>query len=205
MSNLPQKVYNVSGDYVITCANGAGDFTVNAANILFNGNVTQIANSTTVSNFITVAANNTGVITDMGLLAQINANAFAGLRYDAIANTWQISSSVTSTGAPIAPYLTLYAGNLKAGGANTQVQFNYEGEFGATAGLAFDYANNVLTLQGTQVLGNIGNTTPATPTNAVAMYNSTVGAGQTGVYVLSTEVDDELISRTQALRYAIIF
>jgi len=204
MSNLPQKVYNVSGDYVITCANGAGDFTVNAANIIFNGNVTQIANSTTVSDFITVGANNTGVITDMGLLAQRNANAFAGLRYDTTANTWQISSSVTSTGAPIAPYLSLYAGNLKAGGANTQVQFNYQGEFGATANLAFDYANNVLTLQGTQVLGNIG-AAPATPSNAVAIYNNTPGGGGTGVYVLSSSVNDELVSKSKAIVYAIIF
>ena len=85
-----------SGDYTITGDNGLGIFTVNYANTVFNGNLTYTGNLTTVDDFITVAANNTGVITDMGLLAQANTTHFAGLRFNTTANVWQISSSVYS-------------------------------------------------------------------------------------------------------------
>jgi hypothetical protein len=198
---------NTSGNYTITVTNGTGIFTVNAANIKLNGQVTQIGNTTTVFDFITVAANNTGAITDMGLLAQTTANTFAGLRFDTIANTWQISSSVLANGAPVAAYANLAvsgSANSTVAGSNTQVQFNQSGAFGATANLTFDYANNTLAIQGHQVLGNIG-ATPSTPGNAVALYNNTVGGGGTGVYVLSSSVNDELVSKSKAIVYGIIF
>ena len=70
--------------------------------------------------------------------------------------------------------------------------------------MTFDYANNKLTLQGYQVLGNIG-AAPTTPSNAVAIYNNTVGGGGTGVYVLSSAVNDELVSKSKAIVYGIIF
>ena len=198
---------NTSTDYTITVNNGTGIFTVNAANIKFNGQVTQIGNTTTVFDFITVAANNTGAITDMGLLAQISNTTFAGLRFDTTANTWQISSSVLANGAPVAAYANLAvsgSANSTVAGSNTQVQFNQSGAFGASANLTFDYANNKLTIQGYEVLGNIG-TTPATPSNAVALYNNTIGGGGTGVYVLSSSVNDELVSKSKAIVYGIIF
>lgn len=200
-------VKNTSGDYTITVTNGTGIFTVNAANIKLNGQVTQIGNTTTVFDFITVAANNTGAITDMGLIAQKTSNTFAGFRFDTVANTWQISSSVLANGAPVAAYANLAtsgAANSTVAGSNTQVQFNQSGAFGATANLTFDYANNTLAIQGYQVLGNIG-TTPSTPSNAVALYNNTVGGGGTGVYVLSSSVNDELVSKSKAIVYGIIF
>jgi hypothetical protein len=154
-----------------------------------------------------VAGNNTGVVTDMGLLAQKNATDFAGLRFDTVANTWQISSSVAANGAPIAAYANLAvsgSANSTVAGANTQIQFNQAGVFGASANLTFDYANNSLLVQGYEILGNIG-TQPATPSNAVALYNNTAGGGGTGVYVLSSSVNDELVSKSKAIVYAIIF
>jgi len=195
---------NTSGDFTLTCQNGNGIFTINAQTN-FLGNVTYNVPATTSTPFITVAANNTGTIQDMGLIAQINPSSFAGLRFDVAANTWQISSSVRANGAPIAAYTDIGGSTGNAAGGNTQIQFNQAGAFGASGNLTYDYANNALTLQGYEVLGNIGATPGTTPTNAVAIYNSTVGGGGTGVYVLSTEVNDELISKTQAIVYSLIF
>ena len=63
----------VSNDYTINCGlvgNAyTGTFTVNAANIIQNGNITTTGSSTISIPFLTVAANNTGAITDMGVLA----------------------------------------------------------------------------------------------------------------------------------------
>ena len=59
----------VNGDYTLTCDDGNGLFTVNAVTI-FNGNVIYTVPTVTVSPFITVAANNTGNLYAMGLIAQ---------------------------------------------------------------------------------------------------------------------------------------
>jgi len=194
---------NTNSDYTITVNNGVGTFTINA-NTVFNGNVTYSVPATTTFAFLTVAANNSGNITDMGLIAQKSANTFAGLRFDTTANTWQISNAVNADGSAVTSYANIGTSTLAIGGSNTQVQFNQNNFLGASANLTFDYANNVLKIQGAGVLGNIG-TTPSTPSNAVALYNNTIGDGATGVYALSSSVNDELISATQAKKFAIIF
>ena len=195
---------NTSGDYTITGDNGLGIFTVNYANTVFNGNLTYTGNLTTVDDFITVAANNTGVITDMGLLAQANTTHFAGLRFNTTANVWQISSSVYSNGAPVTAYANIATGNATVAGANTNIQFNSSGNFGGTANLTFDQATNKLTIQGHEAFGNIG-TTPALVSNSVVVYNKAVGSGGTGLYVVSASVDDELVSKSKAIVFSIIF
>ena len=194
---------NTSSDYTITVNNGVGTFTINA-NTVFNGNVTYSVPATTTFAFLTVAANNSGNITDMGLIAQKGPSTFAGLRFDTAANTWQISNAVNADGSAITSYANIGTSSLAVGGSNTQVQFNQNSALGASANLIFDYANNILALQGVEVLGNIG-TSPSVPSNAVALYNNTIGGGGTGVYVLSSSVDDELVSKSKAIVYGIIF
>ena len=194
---------NTSSDYTITVNNGVGTFTINA-NTVFNGNVTYSVPATTTFAFLTVAANNSGNITDMGLIAQKGPSTFAGLRFDTTANTWQISNAVNADGSAITSYANIGTSTLAVGGSNTQVQFNQNSALGASANLIFDYANNILKIQGVEVLGNIG-TSPSVPSNAVALYNNTIGGGGTGVYVLSSSVDDELVSKSKAIVYGIIF
>ena len=194
---------NTSSDYTITVNNGVGTFTINA-NTVFNGNVTYSVPATTTFAFLTVAANNSGNITDMGLIAQKGPSTFAGLRFDTTANTWQISNAVNADGSAITSYANIGTSTLAVGGSNTQVQFNQNSALGASANLIFDYANNILKIQGVEVLGNIG-TSPSVPSNAVALYNNTIGGGGTGVYVLSSSVNDELVSKSKAIVYGIIF
>ena len=194
---------NTSSDYTITVNNGVGTFTVNA-NTVFNGNVTYSVPATSTFAFLTVAANNSGNITDMGLLAQKGPSTFAGLRFDTAANAWQISNAVNTDGSAVTSYANIGTSALAIGGTNTQVQFNQNSALGASANLIFDYANNILKIQGVEVLGNIG-ASPSVPSNAVALYNNTIGGGGTGVYVLSSSVDDELVSKSKAIVYGIIF
>lgn len=198
---------NTSGDYTITVADGFGTFTVNAAETVFNGNITQTGNLTTVDDFIVVAANNTGAITDMGMLAQTGPGTFAGLRFDVTANIWQISSSVDAFGAPIAPYANLTSGGTGIPGGNiNDIQINNgAGAFTANGSFQYDTANSKLTVTGHQVLGNIGSA-PTAVANSVAIYNNAPGAGQTGLYVTgSTIPTDEVMSLTRAKLYSIIF
>jgi hypothetical protein len=192
----------VNNDYTITCNDGDGIFTVNAQTV-FNGNVTYTVPATTEFAFTTVAANNTGAVTDGGLLMQTGPTTFAGLRFDVTSNTWQISSSVNSTGVPVASYANIATGSATAGGANTQLQFNDNNSFGGSANLTFNTANNRLFLSGFQAFANTA--TPANVANAVAVYSNVIGGGGTGLYFTSTSANDELVSKGKAIVYGIIF
>jgi hypothetical protein len=111
---------------------------------------------------------------------------------------------ITTTGNITAPYfIGNIQGNIDAGGANTQIQFNDSGSFGATANLSFDKASNKLFLSGHQVFANTA--TPANVANAVALYSNAVSSGGTGLYFTSASANDELVSKSAAIVFAIIF
>jgi hypothetical protein len=200
-----------SGDYTVNLgpydtgnAKWAGTMNVNG-NLNVAGNITYVADIAVNDAFIMVAANNTGTVTDMGMIAKKNANTYAGLRFDVGSSAWQVSPSVNFDGSPITAYTTLATGNASVAGSNTQVQFNDAGNFGATANLTFDKALNQLTvLYGSQVLGNVGST-PSTVSNAVVMYNSVTNSGGTGLYVISSTANDELTAYKRAKRLSIVF
>jgi len=196
---------NTSGDLTLTGNDGFATLTINYANTIFNGSLTYTGNLSTIDDFIVVAANNTGTVTDMGLLGQTGPTTFAGLRFNSVANAWQISNSVSGTGAPITSYANILTstGAVVAAGANTQIQFNNSGAFGATANLSFDTATNKLFLNGHQAFANTA--TPANVANAVAVYSNVVGSGGTGLYFTSASANDELVSKGKAIVYAIIF
>jgi hypothetical protein len=199
-------VKTTSGDYTITVANGLGLLTINA-DLDVVGNITYIDSSElkVTDPFITVAANNNGAIQSMGLVAQKTTTTFAGLRFNTVSGDWEISDSVDANGAPISAYVTIASGNISTspGAPVNSVQFNNAGTFGGNSKFTFDSANTKVGITGQLVLGNIA-TTPAATANSAALYNNTEGAGGTGVYVRSTTVDDELISKRKALAYSLV-
>jgi len=190
------------GPYDTGNAKWAGTMNVNG-NLNVAGNITYVTDIAVNDAFIIVAANNTGTVQDMGLIATKATGNYAGLRFDVPTNSWQISSSVAIDGS--GTYANIATGNASVAGSNTQVQFNDAGNFGATANLTFDKALNQLSvLYGSQVLGNVG-TTPTAVANAVTLYNQAPGAGASGVYARTSTTNDELISLTKAKLFAIIF
>ena len=195
--------HNTSGNLTMTGNGGAATLTINYAEAVINGNLTYTGNLTTVDDFIVVAANNTGAITDMGMLAQTSPTTFAGLRFDTASNTWQVSNSVYSNGAANAQsYSTLSTGGA-IGGSNTEIQFNNNGTFGGNVNFKFDYANSQLTLKGAQAFGNTA--TPTNVSNAIVVYSNVVSGGGTGLYVTSSSAAGELVSKSKAIVYSIIF
>jgi len=196
---------NTSGDLTMTGDGGLAVLTINYANTVFNGNLTYTGNLTTVDDFIVVGANNTGTVGNLGLLAGLNVgiNSYAGLRFNADVNAWQISANVYGNGAPNTAYANIATGTATAGGANTQIQFNDSSSFGATANLTFDKSTNRLTLTGHQALANVA--TPSNVANSVVIYSNVVGEGGTGLYFTSAAANDELVSKTKAIVFGIIF
>jgi len=196
---------NISSDWYISVDSGVGTIYVDG-NLDVAGNITFVSELAVNDAFIIVAANNTGTVTSMGLVATRVANSsFAGLRYDSTANAWQISTSVSANGAPIAAYANIATGSVTVAGANTQVQFNDGGTFGATANLTFDKSINQLTITaGSQRLGNIGSA-PAAVANSAVLYNLAPNLGASGVYARTTSTEDELITAVRARLFSIIF
>jgi hypothetical protein len=196
---------NISSDWYISVDSGVGTIYVDG-NLDVAGNITFVSELAVNDAFIIVAANNTGTVTSMGLVATRVANSsFAGLRYDSTANAWQISTSVAANGAPIAAYANIATGAVTVAGANTQVQFNDGGTFGATANLTFDKSINQLTITaGSQRLGNIG-TAPAAVANSAVLYNLAPDLGASGVYARTSSTEDELITAVRARLFSIIF
>lgn len=198
---------NISDDWYISVDSGVGTIFVDG-NLDVSGNITYVSEIAVNDAFIAVASNNNGTVTSMGLIATKLANStFAGLRFNTITSEWEVSPSVAANGAPITPYSAISTGNATVAGSDSQVQFNQGGNFGASANLTFDYTNNKLTIQGYEVLGNIGSA-PTAPSNAVALYNRAAGTGGTGLYVVGTSPtinNDELVSATKARLFALIY
>jgi hypothetical protein len=193
---------NTSSDYTITVNNGVGTFTVNA-NTVFNGNVTYSVPATSTFAFLTVAANNSGNITDMGLLAQKGPSTFAGLRFDTAANAWQISNSVLTDGSPVASYANISTTSAVPGGNVGAIQFNANSIFGGSDNLLFDSANSYVYANAAQYIGY--RPQPPILANAVVLYSNTAGGGGTGLYFNSAAAADELVSKSKAIVYGIIF
>ncbi len=197
---------NISSDWYISVDSGVGTIYVDG-NLDVAGNITFVSELAVNDAFIIVAANNTGTVTSMGLVATRVANSsFAGLRYDSTANAWQISTSVSANGAPIAAYANIASSStVLVAGANTQVQFNDGGAFGATANLTFDKSINQLAITtGSQRLGNIGSA-PAAVANSAVLYNLAPDLGASGVYARTSSTQDELITAVRARLFSIIF
>lgn len=199
----------VDGTYYIDTVNSIDNVEITTHTVKVFGNLDVQGNITYIDTteleitdpFITLAANNTGAYSNVGILAQQTSSpaVYAALRYNVTAGAWQISTD-NSTFANI----VTGTGSTPPGGANTNIQFNSAGAFGGNVNYAFDVANVKVTLQGHQVFGNIA-TAPAAVANSVAVYHNAEGSGGTGLYVKSPSVEDELVSKSKAIVFAIIF
>jgi hypothetical protein len=209
----------IDGDYNITTINSSDNVVVTTNTLTVNGNLNVKGELTYIEvtelkvddPFILVAANNAGTFgsptfAEQGLVTQTSGTTFAGIRFDNANSAWQISPSVYANGAPITAYanIALGTGVTNPGGPDTAIQFNDGGVFGGAAELTYDFANNSLTLNGSQQYGNLS-AEPTPAANIVAVYHTTQGSGGTGLYVKSATVSDELVSKTKAIVFGIIF
>jgi hypothetical protein len=199
----------VDGTYYINTVNSVDNVEITTHTVKVFGNLDVQGNITYIDTteleitdpFITLAANNTGAYSNVGILAQKTSSpgTYASLRWNTTSNVWQVSPDNVT-------FANIVSGNSSTspGGVNTNIQFNNVGAFGGNANYSFDVANSRVTLQGHQVFGNIA-TAPAAVANSVAVYHNAQGSGGTGLYVKSTTVQDELVSKSKAIVFAIIF
>jgi hypothetical protein len=204
---------NVSGDYIITVDSGDGNVIING-NLNVEGNVTYIETTELKVDdpFILVAAHNIGpneanaLFFSQGLVTKTSSSTYAGLRFDNDSLTWQISPNVNEDGSEITAYQTIGVATAgSVGGPLYSIQIHDAGNvFGGYSDFSYDYANDRVTLQGHLSFGNVGTAPPATA-NTVALYHNQQGSGGTGLYVKSSITEDELVSKSAAIVFSIIF
>lgn len=145
-----------------------------------------------ISGNITVTGGNTQVLfNDDGL-----ANALPGFTFDKTSNLVTISGNANVGGILTDNYYYANGSPLdfqQPAGSNTQLQYNDNNDFGASANLTFDSATNILTVNGTANIGTIqtstidlGNTlaTWSTQTTISTGANQTIATYQ----VTSTDI-----------------
>ena len=178
-------------------------------NLTVQGNLTYI-NVTELNvkdPFILVNASNTATYAaNSGLMTHTSNSTYAGIRYNITSGQWQLNTSTPDPqGNDPSGWTPIATGNAAVpGGANTAVQFNNSGVFGGNAGLTFDYATSRLTLTGTAALA-YQSAPPTTVANAATMVANTAGSGGTGIYFTNGSNQDELISKSKAIVFSIIF
>lgn len=175
-------------------------------NLTVQGNLTYInVDELNITDpFILLNASNTATYAaNSGVLTHITSNTFAGIRYSDDSGVWELSVNTSSTGETGTWSPIVSSGSIAAG-ANTEIQYNDGGALGANAAFKFDYATSRLTLDGTLVLDYTTNT-PSAVGNAATLTSSTPGSGGTGVYFNNDSNQDELISKSKAIVFSIIF
>lgn len=206
----------IDGDYYIETIN-ATDMVHIASNTEIDGNLTVNGNVTYINTeqldvkdpFVMVNMSNTATYaSNAGLLTHKTATTFAGIRYNTNDNKWELSTSTGTTGetGTWSEIGTAAAGSVA--GANTQVQFNASGSFGASSNFTFTDTSQL------NVTGNINLTTglqladsavPGAVTDTTVLHGGVAGSGGTGVYFVDGTTTDELVSKSKAIVFGIIF
>lgn len=209
----------VNGDYTITTVSSNDNVFVNTHTVIINGNLDVVGNVTYIETndlivddpFITVAANNSGtfgnaLFPQQGLVTQTSNTTHAGLRFNNVTDSWEVSSNVYANGAAITAYEAIGNGGPPGGDLYT-VQFHAPGNvLAGVPEFRVDLANSAVVLQGQQVFGNLQPFAPIAVANSVSLYhNAPAGSGGTGLYFKSLTQEDELVSKTKAIVFSIIF
>ena len=164
---------NSFGGQIIVTGN-----TVTTTNSITNGNSNIVVNSTTV----TISAN---AVPNVVVVSNIGAN---------------VTGNISATGVKTDNYYYANGQPLDVGGnpagSNTQIQFNNDSEFGASANLTFNSSTNLLTITGNIAANNanLGNAATANYLFATAgsltLANGVIAvSGTTGGLFSSTITD----------------
>jgi len=203
----------IDGDYYIQTVNDWDHVYIDTSNVYISGNLQVSGNVTYIDvtelnvtdPFIVLNSSNTSsYASNAGILTHKTASDYAGIRYNDDAGQWELSTSTSSSGTT-GSWTVISTGAMSSpGGANTDIQFNDSGTFGGNSNFSFDYANSQVSLDGSVIFTNQGSN-PSVVASSTVLYSNTPGSGDTGLYFVSPVASDELISKSKAIVYSIIF
>ena len=207
----------IDGDYYIETINSGDRVIIQTTAVAVTGNLEVAGNLTYINTeeldvkdpFIMLNSSNTSTYgSNSGILTHKTASTFAGIRYNNNTTKWELSSDTGTTGETGTWTEIASAAAASVAGANTQVQFNNAGNFGASANLTFTDTSQL------NIGGNVNVTTglqladvaaPGAVTNTTVLHGGVAGSGGSGVYFVDGSTTDELVSKSKAIVFGIIF
>lgn len=195
---MSNSIKRIAGDYTIQSVNGTDRININTSLVTINGNLLIVGNTTTInSNVLDVFYSN--ITLNSGSTPSTPANpigayiindrgstgANVAIRWNESTTAWQF----TNDGS-------IYY-NIGASGAIT-ANLNM---FGFTI---FSSTQANVTFDSNISLKNTLGTPPAVAGYNI-IYANTVGSGGSGLYVSNTAKNDELATKSAAIKYSIIF
>lgn len=196
--------------YTITTVNSSDSVTLNTSLVTVTGNLVvlgaqtaiETTNTTIWDNIITLNAGlspNVAPSLNAGLEVDRGTQSNVGLRWSETTKTWQISdqygyySNISYTGGS-GSVSTLATDPAPAISGNLNT-WNYA-IYSNTAPVV--YFNDNIAVSTTSVA-------PTAITNNVVVYASAVGSGGSGLYTATSAGNDELATKSAAIKYSIIF
>lgn len=222
-------VKRISGNYTITSIQSNANVTVNTHTMTVNGNLVVTGNTTTIqSNNIStydptisvngnLTASSSPFAGNSGLEVIRGNQPTTALYWNETVKAWQITSNINN----YSTYTNIATSGSASGTVNsgTATRLAYY----ATTGTAVSDTTANLTWVSNSVLSVIGNVVSTsslinnklylkTTSSSVASLSgnivvaaATPNSGGTGLYVNNTTTTDELVSKTKARKFAIIF
>lgn len=214
----------IDGDYYIETINADDRVYIDTDTLEVDGNLVVSGNLTYINTeelnvsdpFIVLNSSNTATYAaNAGVLTHKTASDYAGIRYSVDNGRWELSTATGASGET-GTWSPIGTGSGNAAGPNTAIQFNNAGAFGGEAELTWDQDTDTLSITGiVSVTGNVAadgaiqladqSSVPASVANTTVLYANTVGSGGTGVYFVDGSTSGELVSKSKAVLYGIIF
>ena len=215
----------IDGDYYIETINADDRVYIETDTLEVDGNLVVSGNLTYINTeelnitdpFIVLNSSNTATYAaNAGVLTHKTASDYAGIRYSVDNDRWELSTATSASGETGTWDAIGTASAGSPGGPNTAIQFNNAGTFGGEAEFTWDQDTDTLSITGiVSATGNVAvdgaiqladqSSAPASVANTTVLYANTVGSGGTGVYFVDGSTSDELVSKSKAIVYGIIF
>ena len=198
----------VDGDYTIQLINTTDVLTLDSTTVEVTGNLEVTGNVTYINTeqmnvadpFVLINDNDSDNYANRaGILVHKSSSEYAGIRYNRDLNLWQINQGSTDEDGLIGTW-----NSFGAGGTNTHVQFNDSGSLGGESAFTYKKDTNQIGLDGSIALTD-QSSAPANVANATVLYANTAGSGGSGVYVKDDNINDELVTKSKAVVFGIIF
>lgn len=204
----------VDGDYTIQLVNDTDVLTLESNTVAVNGNLEVTGNITYIDTeqllvtdpFLLVNKSSNGSYSsNAGMLMHKTSSTYAGIRYNVNDDKWELSTNTDETGE-VGTWNEITVGtNVSPGGVDSAIQFNDGNTFAGSDKFLFDSTESFLVLNGKLALYNQLDVPNPSPGFHTMYANSTSTAG-TGIYVVTDDgTNEELVSKSKAIVFGIIF
>ena len=209
----------ISGDYNVETING--NVAITSDNVTISGNLTVSGTQTTVNSVDTAINDRVIVLNDgesgagvtgvtSGIEIDRGSSTNARLVYDEVSDSWQLDNGsgslvdiATSSGGGVGISNVVEDTTPQLGGSLDVNDQTISGSSSGAGDVTILAAEANLDVDAVRVLNNPG--TPSSESGYNKLYAATPSSGGSGIFFTNSTATDELVSKSKAIVYGIIF